>query len=90
MRKSKLTRQRLKEKFNISAGSHDDVTAWANRHRVWVLSVNSRVGYAGLEEFDKRDTSLSGSVFIQNTDDLPEDFFEWGAIRQRNYLLDYL
>lgn len=43
--------------FVIKSGSRDDVAAWSfdGGKRILVLSYNSRMGYAGVEEFHQED-----------------------------------
>lgn len=76
----------------LPAGTSDTMTFWRDRTRVLLLTTNSRLGYAGLTEFDALDGSESGSVFVQDMygGDAPPDFFDRAPHTQRNYLLEML
>lgn len=79
----------------LKAGTSDHLTFWADgNHRVLVLTVNYRMGYIGLDEYELNSTGkiweLVNEAFIQNTSELPEDFFDWGYVQMRNHMLDYL
>jgi hypothetical protein len=77
-----------KNLITLSAGSLDDLYFWRWRDRVQVLSVNSRLEYAGLVEIDVEDGVECGSVFLQNLndEDAPKDFFDRTPAWQRHYL----
>jgi hypothetical protein len=54
--------------FIIGAGSRDDVEVMKEGDFVFVLSINSRLGYAGLQRFELKDGLTSKELAILNED----------------------
>ena len=60
-------RKGLGYRFELSSGDNDSVTVWREGEELIVLSVNTSLGYCGLEVFALGDNAgLAGEVFFQN------------------------
>ena len=82
--------------FVISAGLYDYVTIFQyDKNTIAVLSTNDMLEYAGIELIDISDKSTlqpsyENSIFIQNTEELNKDFFQYSDYDQAKILLIYL
>lgn len=78
----------------LGAGNSDDVSLFDDGENIAVLSINSRLGYAGLQLLSKDDFSEVANVFFQSEDnfadmELKKDFFEYSNNRQADILSQY-
>jgi hypothetical protein len=79
-------------KLDISAGNSDDLYVYHNKDSIYVLSINYKLEYVGLQQFDRQGGGLIGEVFIQDAQD---ESFSWILESKRmptviNFLSQYI
>lgn len=83
-----------RKKIILACGGSDDVSIFTEKGDVYVLSTNSRYGYAGLEHFsvDSQDAGVVGNCFFQDVCQELEikDFFDKSDCWQRRVLMQYI
>ena len=74
----------------LPSGEDDHIEFFSEDDEVILLTINHRMGYAGLDVYDQ-DLESVGMVFFQNvTEELSEDFFNLGYEEQINQLIQYI
>ena len=79
-------------KVMLQAGTSDDVEVYREEGSFHVLTLNSGLGYLGLEVFQEGTLEAQGEVFIQNSDELQmsKDPFEYSPHYLIRTLQEYL
>lgn len=78
--------------IKISAGNLDDLFVYSDKESIYILSINYRLEYCGLEIFNREDGELYGDIFTQ---DMADDSFAWILESKRmptiiNFLSQYI
>lgn len=64
--------------LRTNAGGNDDVSVFSTEDRYYVLCVNRRLPYVGLDVYDRHDVAEAGSAFF--TEPFADTFFQEGNV----------
>ena len=77
-----------KHAVTLACGDSDDVTILRDGHTTYALSLNTGLGYAGLQAFDNG--AETGSVFLQNDYEVDEILGKGGLNKSSTWICKVL